>query len=86
MHREVVELRGWIDEASFLRALNFCTLLPGPEALQLAIYLGWRMHGVAGGLAAGLSFILPAAFLLLGLSFLYVASARCPPCSPRSPD
>ena len=78
MHREVVELRRWIDEAAFLRALNFCTLLPGPEALQLAIYLGWRMHGVAGGLAAGLSFILPAAFLLLGLSFLYVAFGEVP--------
>lgn len=78
MHREVVERHGWIDEASFLRALNFCTLLPGPEALQLAIYLGWRLHGTRGGLAAGLCFLLPAAALLLGLSFAYVLYGGLP--------
>ena len=72
MHREVVEQRGWVDEATFTRALNFCMLLPGPEALQLAIFLGWRLHGVRGGLVAGLGFILPAIALLFVLSTVYV--------------
>jgi chromate transporter len=71
MHREVVERRGWIDDRAFMHALNFCMLLPGPEALQLAIWLGWRLHGVAGGVVAGLCFIGPAIVLLLGLSFVY---------------
>ena len=71
MHREIVECRRWLGEQPFMHALNFCMLLPGPEALQLAIYLGWRMHGVAGGVIAGLCFIVPAALLLLGLSFAY---------------
>jgi chromate transporter len=53
LHREVVERRGWVDEDRFAHALSFCMLLPGPEAQQLATYLGWRMHGVRGGLAAG---------------------------------
>ncbi|MCU0977041.1 MAG: chromate efflux transporter [Steroidobacteraceae bacterium] len=78
MHREVVERRGWMDERGFMRALNFCMLLPGPEALQLAIYLGWRMHGVRGGLVAGLCFFLPAVALLLGLSFIYVLYGEVP--------
>jgi chromate transporter len=60
MHREVVERQHWLDEKSFTDALNFCMLLPGPEALQLAIYLGWKMHGLRGGLVAGLGFIVPA--------------------------
>ncbi len=71
MHREIVERRGWIDDRAFMHALNFCMLLPGPEALQLAIWLGWRLHGVAGGIVAGICFIVPAMALLLGLSFLY---------------
>ena len=71
MHREVVERRGWIGERAFMNALNFCMLLPGPEALQLAIWLGWRLHGVMGGIVAGLCFIGPAIVLLLGLSFVY---------------
>jgi chromate transporter len=71
MHREVVEARRWIDERTFMQALNVCMLLPGPEALQLAIWLGWRMHGVAGGLVAGLCFIVPSMAILLALSFVY---------------
>ncbi len=78
MHREVVESRRWIDERSFMLALNFCMLLPGPEALQLAIWLGWRLHGVAGGIIAGLCFILPAMALLLALSFTYALYGDVP--------
>lgn len=78
MHREVVERRHWLDERSFTGALNFCMLLPGPEALQLAIYLGWRLHGVRGGLVAGLGFIGPAVLLLLGLSWLYARFGHLP--------
>ncbi len=73
MHREVVDERRWVSDARFLHALNFCTLLPGPEAQQLATYLGWLLHGVRGGLAAGLLFVLPGALVMLGLSALYVA-------------
>jgi chromate transporter len=61
LHREVVDERHWIGERRFLHALNFCTLLPGPEAQQLATYLGWLMHGVRGGLAAGFIFVLSPA-------------------------
>ena len=78
MHREIVERRGWLDEAQFAGALNFCMLLPGPEALQLATYLGWKLHGVRGGLVAGLGFIGPAIVLLLILSYLYAAFGRLP--------
>src|ERR687890_707614 len=67
MHREVVDERRWVSDARFLHALNFCTLLPGPEAQQLATYLGWLMHGVRGGLAAGLLFVLPGAAVMLAL-------------------
>ncbi len=73
LHREVVERRGWIGERDFTDALNFCMLLPGPEALQLAIYIGWKLHGVRGGLTAGLGFILPAVLLLGVLSYVYAA-------------
>jgi chromate transporter len=78
MHREVVEQRRWVSDARFLHALNFCTLLPGPEAQQLATYLGWLMHGVRGGLAAGLLFILPGALVMLALSAIYVAFGEVP--------
>ena len=78
MHREVVERRRWLDERAFMHALNFCMLLPGPEALQLAIWLGWRLHGAAGGIVAGLCFILPAMVLLLGLSFVYALHGELP--------
>ena len=78
MHREVVDGRRWVSDARFLHALNFCTLLPGPEAQQLATYLGWLLHGVRGGLAAGLLFILPGAAVMLALSALYVAFGAVP--------
>ena len=71
MHRVVVDERRWIDEPRFLHALNFCMLLPGPEAQKLATYLGWLLHGVRGGLSAGILFILPGALVMLGLSLLY---------------
>jgi chromate transporter len=78
MHKELVDDKKWIDEQSFLTGLNFCMLLPGPEAMQLATYIGWRMHGVRGGLAAGLLFVLPGAFLMLVLSLLYAAYGALP--------
>ena len=78
MHREVVEARSWVGDRDFAHALNFCMLLPGPEALQLAIYLGWRLHGTAGGIVAGLCFILPSLVLMLGLSFLYASFGEVP--------
>ncbi|MBC7670771.1 MAG: chromate transporter [Gemmatimonadaceae bacterium] len=76
LHKEVVEQRGWIDEARFAHALSFCMLLPGPEAQQLATWLGWRLHGVRGGIAAGLLFVLPGLLVMLGLSALYVSHGR----------
>ena len=78
MHRDLVERRRWIAEDRFLHALNFCMLLPGPEAQQLAIYIGWLLHGVAGGLAAGVLFVLPSIFVLLGLSWVYAAHGTLP--------
>ncbi len=75
MHREFVDERRWVDESTFLHALNFCHLLPGPEAQQLATWIGWRQHGLRGGLAAGLLFVLPGALVMFGLSLLYVAAA-----------
>jgi chromate transporter len=69
MHEELVERRRWISNGRFLHALNFCILLPGPEAQQLAIYVGWLLHKVRGGLVAGIAFILPAFFLIMGLSW-----------------
>jgi chromate transporter len=72
MHRVLVDEKKWIDEARFLHGLNFCMLLPGPEAQQLATYIGWLLHGVRGGLAAGILFVLPGAFVMLGLSLIYV--------------
>lgn len=71
MHRELVEERRWISESRFLHALNFCMLLPGPEAQQLATYIGWLLHGTRGGIVAGLLFILPGFFVILGLSSAY---------------
>lgn len=75
MQREIVEERGWVEQGAFLRALNLCHLLPGPEAQQLATWIGWRLHGSRGGLIAGLLFVLPGAAVMLGLSLLYVAAA-----------
>jgi chromate transporter len=71
MHRVLVDEKKWVDEARFLHALNFCVLSPGPEAQKLATYIGWLLHGVRGGLAAGILFVLPGAFVMLGLSLLY---------------
>ncbi len=73
MHDEVVERRRWIDEDRFLHALSFCMLLPGPEAQQLAIYIGWLLNGTGGGIAAGVLFVLPAAAMMLGLAYVYAA-------------
>jgi len=76
LHREVVENRDWVNEDDFARALSFCMLLPGPEAQQLATWLGWRLHGVRGGVSAGLLFVLPGLLVMLGLSALYVTHGR----------
>jgi len=78
MHREVVEERRWISDARFLHALNFCMLLPGPEAQQLATYLGWLMHGVKGGLAAGLLFIAPGVAVMMVLALIYATLGEVP--------
>lgn len=78
LHREVVDDRRWVSDARFLHALNFCTLLPGPEAQQLATYLGWLMHGVRGGIAAGMLFVLPGMAVMLGLSILYATLGEVP--------
>ena len=78
MHQEVVEKRQWIGENPFLRALNFCMLLPGPEAQQLATYIGWRLHGTLGGIAAGSLFVIPSIFVMLLLSYLAVAHIDIP--------
>ena len=75
MHRELVEDRDWVSEEDYLHALNFCHLLPGPEAQQLATWIGWRLHGWRGGLAAGLLFVIPGALVMLVLSALYAVAA-----------
>jgi chromate transporter len=78
MHRELVENKRWISEDRFLHALNYCMLLPGPEAQQLATYLGWLMHRSWGGIMAGTLFVLPSLLILLGLSWLYVLYGSLP--------
>lgn len=78
MHRLLVEERGWLTDAAFLRGLNFCMLLPGPEAQQLAVYAGWRLHGLRGGLVAGSLFVLPGAAIVLALSLLYLTHGEHP--------
>lgn len=78
LHKMLVEEKRWIGERDFLNGLNFCTLLPGPEAQQLATYIGWRLHGVAGGLALGGLFVLPGAVLILLLAQGYVLGAKIP--------
>jgi chromate transporter len=78
MHRILVDEKKWIDEQRFLHALNFCMLLPGPEAQKLATYAGWLLHGSRGGLAAGILFVLPGAFVMLGVSLLYVLGRGVP--------
>jgi len=78
MHRELVETRNWLTEQQFLNALNFCMLLPGPEAMQLATYAGWKMHGEKGGLVAGLLFVIPGALVILALSVIYAMFGTVP--------
>ncbi|MEI7036307.1 chromate efflux transporter [Fulvimonas yonginensis] len=78
MHRELVETRRWISDARFLHALNYCMLLPGPEATQLAIYIGWLLHRTAGGLIAGILFVLPGFITILALSIAYALYGQVP--------
>jgi len=78
MHRILVEERAWVGEQRFLHALNYCMLLPGPEAQQLAVYLGWLVHRTAGGLVAGILFVLPGALVMLCLSIVYALFGNLP--------
>src|SRR5215212_3348595 len=78
MHAELVEKRRWISDNRFLHALNFCMLLPGPEAQQLATYIGWLLHKTWGGIVAGALFVVPSMFILWGLSFVYVKFGAVP--------
>ncbi len=78
MHQELVEKRRWISEHRFLHALNYTMVLPGPEAQQLATYIGWLMHGVWGGIAAGVLFVMPSLFILMGLTWIYLAYGDVP--------
>src|ERR671917_1265915 len=78
MHRELVDEKRWVSEGQYLRTLNFCMLLPGPEAQQVATYIGWRLHGTLGGIVAGSFFVLPSIFVLLLLSYLAVAHSDIP--------
>ena len=78
MHQELVERRRWISERRFLHALNYCMLLPGPEATQLAVYIGWMMHRTWGGIVAGVLFVLPSVFMLAGLTWVYLAFGNVP--------
>src|ERR687894_3273795 len=78
MQTELVEKRRWISQSRFLHALNFCMLLPGPEAQQLAIYIGWLLHRTWGGIVAGAFFVIPSIFILLALSYIYAAYGNLP--------
>ena len=78
MHAELVEKKKWISEARFLHALNYCMLLPGPEAQQLATYVGWLLHKTWGGIVAGAFFVIPSIFILWGLSYIYVTFGNLP--------
>ena len=78
MHRVLVDEKKWVEESRYLHALNFCMLLPGPEAQKLATYVGWLLHGVRGGLAAGILFVLPGALVMLAVSLLYVLGSGIP--------
>ncbi len=73
MHQDLVERMRWISERRFLHALNYCMMLPGPEAQQLAVYIGWLMHRTWGGIIAGALFVLPSLFILIALSWIYIA-------------
>src|SRR5213082_3482003 len=78
MQTELVEKKKWISQSRFLHALNFCMLLPGPEAQQLAVYIGWLLHKTRGGIAAGALFVIPSIFILWALSFIYAAFGNFP--------
>ncbi len=78
MHQELVERKKWVSNERFLNALNYCMLLPGPEAQQLAIYTGWLLHRIPGGVVAGAFFVIPSIFVLLGLSYVYAAYGNLP--------
>src|SRR5580700_10459136 len=78
MHDELVQKKRWISNGRFLHALSHCMILPGPEAQQLAIYIGWKLHGKRGGVVAGTLFVLPSMFVLLGLSLIYVKCGNVP--------
>src|SRR6187399_1994875 len=78
MHRILVEEKRWIGEQRFLHALSYCMLLPGPEAQQLATYIGWLMHRTTGGIVAGVCFVLPSVVVLLALSYVYAAYGTVP--------
>ena len=78
MHQELVERRRWISEQRFLHALNYTMVLPGPEAQQLATYIGWLMHGTWGGIAAGMLFVLPSLFILIALTWIYLVYSELP--------
>jgi chromate transporter len=78
MHRELVETKRWVSEGQYLRTLNFCMLLPGPEAQQVATYIGWRLHGTLGGIVAGSFFVIPSIFVLWLLSYLAAAHSDVP--------
>src|SRR6476660_593947 len=78
MHKALIDEKRWISEERFLHALNYCMLLPGPEAQQLAIYIGWLLHRTVGGIVAGVFFVLPSVFILLALSLIYVLYGNVP--------
>ena len=78
MHHELVENKRWISERRFLHALNYCMVLPGPEAQQLAIYIGWLLHRGWGGVVAGVLFVLPSLLILMALSWIYLAFGHLP--------
>ena len=78
MHQDLVERKRWISEKRFLHALNYCMVLPGPEAQQLATYIGWLMHRTWGGIVAGALFVLPSLFVLIALSWIYLAYGDVP--------
>ena len=78
MHHDLAEKKRWISEQRFLHALNYCMLLPGPEAQQLATYIGWMMHRTWGGIIAGVLFVLPSLFVLIALSWIYIAFGDVP--------
>lgn len=78
MHQIIVEEKSWLSEKQYLNALGFCMLLPGPEAMQLATYVGWKIHGTVGGLIAGLLFVIPGAVIVLGLASAYAIFGDLP--------